>query len=393
MTKQVATAFSGDGSLHAPATLQALLRHERSRSDRDGSEFSLAVFNVSAVVSDVPCMKQMVRGIRTNMRSIDEAGWLDREKIGVLLPATTMEGGRTFACRVMRVVASLRTPLPFDVYSYPRHWLTKFKEGKEKIARSGCADEIERTFCKGVPPWKRLMDIIGSLVGIILSAPFMILVTLFIRLVSPGKVFFRQKRVGFGGKLFTFLKFRTMREGNDPEIHRQYLKELIAGNKPMGKLDEGRDRRIIPGGRFIRKCSLDELPQFVNVLIGNMSLVGPRPCIPYEAAEFLRWHTHRFDILPGVTGLWQVSGKNKLTFQEMIRLDIAYAEKISFIGDVKILLKTIPTILQPIAVAAWERIRREKKEVVIMNKPDFLSEREKNERLAPGSAEGAVHDA
>jgi lipopolysaccharide/colanic/teichoic acid biosynthesis glycosyltransferase len=113
----------------------------------------------------------------------------------------------------------------------------------------------------------------------------------------------------------------------------------------MVKLDHGRDRRIIPLGRFIRKACIDELPQLINVLRGEMSLVGPRPCLPYEAAEYLKWHAYRFDISPGITGLWQVSGKNRLTFREMISLDITYAERMSPWLDLWILAKTVPSIL------------------------------------------------
>ena len=358
MTRPTEGNSAGNAALHEPATFQALLRNERSRADRDGSEFSLAVFNVSVVTSDSLSMRKTANGIRANARSIDEVGWLDDRKIGVLLPATGLDGGRAFACRVTQATGFIQKPPPFDVYSYPRHWLTQFRDGSAPSTRSGCADDVERAFCKGIPTWKRVMDIFGSIVGITLSAPILLLLAVYLKLVSPGKILFKQERVGFRGKIFTFLKLRTMRESTDPEIHREYLRELIAANKTMEKLDEGRDPRIIPGGRFIRKCSLDELPQFFNVLIGKMSLVGPRPCIPYEAAEFHRWHTHRFDMLPGMTGLWQVSGKNKLTFQEMIRLDIAYGEKISLICDVIILLRTIPTLLEPIASAIWKRLRK-----------------------------------
>jgi lipopolysaccharide/colanic/teichoic acid biosynthesis glycosyltransferase len=163
--------------------------------------------------------------------------------------------------------------------------------------------------------------------------------------VSPGPVFFIQDRVGHGGKIFTFLKFRTMKANSDSISHQQHLNELIKTNKPMTKLDKQNDPRIIPFGKFIRKASIDELPQLINVLKGDMSLVGPRPCLPYEAKEYLKWHKYRFDIKPGLTGRWQVSGKNRLTFKEMIRLDIMYANKISLWIDLWILAWTIPTVV------------------------------------------------
>jgi len=147
-----------------------------------------------------------------------------------------------------------------------------------------------------------------------------------------------------------------MHENNNADAHRQYWKELIISDKPMEKLDCGRDPRIIPGGKIIRKACLDELPQLFNVLRGDMSLVGPRPCIPYEAEEYLRWHTYRFDILPGMTGLWQVSGKNKLSFEQMVRLDISYANRMSPLLDLKILLLTMPAIIGMVFDAGLKRM-------------------------------------
>jgi lipopolysaccharide/colanic/teichoic acid biosynthesis glycosyltransferase len=154
------------------------------------------------------------------------------------------------------------------------------------------------------------------------------------------------------------MKFRTMHENSDPRAHKDYLKELIKGGMPMEKLDRGADPRIIPGGIILRKTCLDELPQLFNVLRGEMSLVGPRPCIPYEAEEYLRWHTHRFDILPGMTGLWQVNGKNKLSFEQMMRLDISYTKRMSLLLDLKILLLTVPTIIGLVFEATLRRLSK-----------------------------------
>jgi lipopolysaccharide/colanic/teichoic acid biosynthesis glycosyltransferase len=147
-----------------------------------------------------------------------------------------------------------------------------------------------------------------------------------------------------------------MHVNNDTSSHQAYLKKLINSDDPMEKLDNGRDPRIIPGGRIIRKACLDEFPQLINVLRGDMSLVGPRPCLPYEAEEFLRWHSHRFDVLPGLTGLWQVSGKNRLTFTQMIRLDISYCQNMSFWLDLKILLRTLPTVVGQVFEATLKRL-------------------------------------
>jgi lipopolysaccharide/colanic/teichoic acid biosynthesis glycosyltransferase len=204
------------------------------------------------------------------------------------------------------------------------------------------------------------MDVAGSLFALILLSPLMLLMALYIKIVSPGPAIFHQQRVGFRGRLFTFFKFRTMKLDNDSSHHRQHLRNLIQGDDPMIKLDTSSatsDPRIIPGGRILRTLALDELPQFWNILRGDMSLVGPRPCIPYEAAEFLMWHKQRFDIVPGLTGLWQVSGKNSLSFKEMIRLDNTYARTVSPLLDLKIVLLTIPA-LAGIAFGAVGRVWR-----------------------------------
>jgi len=136
-----------------------------------------------------------------------------------------------------------------------------------------------------------------------------------------------------------------MHQNADTTLHRAYLRELIHNGKEMTKLDNGRDPRIIPIGNLIRATGIDELPQLINVLLGDMSLVGPRPCLPYEAYEYHPWQMRRFDAVPGLTGLWQVSGKNRTTFKEMMRLDIGYARKRSFLLDLMIVLKTIPAIV------------------------------------------------
>jgi lipopolysaccharide/colanic/teichoic acid biosynthesis glycosyltransferase len=148
-----------------------------------------------------------------------------------------------------------------------------------------------------------------------------------------------------------------MKHGNDQGAHEEHIIKRIRAGQALAKLDD-KDSRIIPGGKFLRKACVDELPQLFNVLRGDMSLVGPRPCMAYEAREFLMWHTHRFDAVPGMTGLWQVSGKNKLTFVEMIRLDIAYAANMSLLNDLVILARTVPAIVVMVFEALWKKFRK-----------------------------------
>lgn len=195
------------------------------------------------------------------------------------------------------------------------------------------------------PLWKRCIDIFGAIFALILFSPCFLIIAVMIKVVSPGPVIFKQKRVGLGGEFFNIFKFRTMHENIDTSKHKSYLSKLISANKndsadsqPMTKIED--TAQIIPGAGILRKSCLDELPQLINVLRGEMSLVGPRPAIPYEVQEYAAWHHGRLDCLPGMTGLWQVSGKNLLSFEEMVRLDILYARNISFLSDIKILFKT-----------------------------------------------------
>jgi exopolysaccharide production protein ExoY len=195
-----------------------------------------------------------------------------------------------------------------------------------------------------LPLWKRALD----LALILIVSPGLLLlgtvVALVVKLGSPGPIFFRQRRVGYKGREFTCYKFRTMQTNAETESHRLHTQNLIKSQDPMTKLDTRRDPRLIPLGPLLRSCGLDELPQLLNILRGEMSLVGPRPCIPYEYELYEPWHRRRFDAVPGLTGLWQVSGKNRTTFEQMVRLDIEYAERCNLGLDLKILLKTVPAL-------------------------------------------------
>jgi lipopolysaccharide/colanic/teichoic acid biosynthesis glycosyltransferase len=199
-----------------------------------------------------------------------------------------------------------------------------------------------------VPLWKRVLDLGCILLAAPVVAPLMLLITAYIKLISPGPVFFLQDRVGLKGRLFRCYKFRSMHVGSSVQAHEEYLKNLIHSDTPMAKMDNQGDRRLIPLGRIIRALGLDELPQLINVWKGDMSLVGPRPCTPYEFQHYLPWHKRRCETLPGITGLWQVSGKNKTTFSQMIQFDLDYIEQRSFGGDIKIMLLTFFTLVDQV---------------------------------------------
>lgn len=209
--------------------------------------------------------------------------------------------------------------------------------------------------------YKRIFDIVASLIGLmVLAVPFLIIAVL-IKLTSKGPVFFKQIRIGKDGKPFEFYKFRSMYVNNDDRIHREFTKKLIAESKNAGvevsktvvsengELTQVKkivnDPRVTPIGRFLRKTSLDELPQLFNVLKGDMSLVGPRPCMPYEWEEYEAWHKRRLSVTPGCTGLWQVSGRSAVGFNDMVILDLYYIENMSPLMDLKLILKTLPVML------------------------------------------------
>jgi lipopolysaccharide/colanic/teichoic acid biosynthesis glycosyltransferase len=196
---------------------------------------------------------------------------------------------------------------------------------------------------------RRLFDIAVAGTMIVLFSPLLIGVAIAIRLDSHGSPLFRQRRVGLGEREFTLFKFRSMRLDADPRGHQEYVTALINGNDADAEnpADGGRnlyklavDNRITPVGRWIRKWSIDELPQLFNVVLGDMTLVGPRPAIPYEVAEYPSWYLERFSVKPGLTGYWQVSGRSERTYEEMVRLDIEYAERRSLALDLSILVKT-----------------------------------------------------
>ena len=200
-----------------------------------------------------------------------------------------------------------------------------------------------------VPFWKRLFDLLCCLIVMPVFFAAVILMAIYHRLVSPGPVLFKQERVGKDGRRFMIYKFRTMRVNAETVSHRAHLIHLMGSNAPMMKLDHSGDKRIIPGAKLLRATGLDELPQLINVFLGEMSLVGPRPCLPYEYENFLPWQRERVRAVPGLTGLWQVSGKNRTTFEQMIHFDIEYSRTLSPGLDARIIFLTVPAILRQVS--------------------------------------------
>jgi len=201
---------------------------------------------------------------------------------------------------------------------------------------------------ENAPAWKRTLDI--ALIGVSAPVwgPVMLVIAAGIKLCSPGPIFFRQERIGLGAQPFTCLKFRSMHLNASTSDHEKYLAQLMTSQTPMKKLDAKGDKRLIKIGPLLRATGLDELPQLFNVLRGEMSLVGPRPCVRYEYENYSPAQKGRFYCLPGLTGLWQVSGKNNTSFSEMIRLDLQYLEHMSPWLDLRIMAKTIPALIRQV---------------------------------------------
>ena len=200
---------------------------------------------------------------------------------------------------------------------------------------------------------KRTSDLIIASLATLLLLPLWSLIALLIKLDSRGPIFYKQERVGMDGRIFLCYKFRTMQADTDDATHREFQRRYIAGQAEADPNSDGApvyklkaDPRITRVGRWLRRASLDELPQLLNVLRGDMSIVGPRPPIPYEVEAYELWHRKRLDMKPGMTGLWQVSGRNRLPFDEMVRLDLFYIENWSLLLDLKIILKTLPVMLR-----------------------------------------------
>jgi lipopolysaccharide/colanic/teichoic acid biosynthesis glycosyltransferase len=363
---------------------QKNLQRERSRADRSGLIFSVLTISVEYLTDCQISVSNLIHFVLHRVRFTDYVGWFDEQNLGVLLPDTPESGGWKLAEDICLQVSATIPHLMCKVYSYPAqgpsfgeqehpvgsetaNWSPRIEmsspdsdpaatppggEGESTGSKMVKAADrvntlwgIQPLFARRIPIWKRLLDIFGSLLALVLLAPLFAFIAVVIKIVSPGPVFFRQERIGYLGKPFRFWKFRTMTVDNNIAPHKEYMSHLINNDIPMKKLDSTDNPLIIPFGIFLRKSCLDELPQLFNVLLGEMSLVGPRPCLPYEAQQYLRWHARRFDSVPGMTGLWQVSGKNRTTFREMIRLDINYERQMSLWLDLKILLKTIPTIV------------------------------------------------
>lgn len=335
-----------------------ILSRERKRTERTHRPFLLVLLTLHGIIngSARALSGKIAKALQENTRDTDQYGWYVQDHVlGVIF--TELNDYDIAKARDLvldRVQTGLRNALTPDELRQIEISLHVFPEGCDMGDPCQSSNtvfypdlHVEQNLRSIGLTVKRATDILGSVAALILLSPVFILIALAVKLTSSGPILFRQERVGKFGRRFTFLKFRSMKVDNDPAIHREYVQKLISGDatascgedKPVFKIQN--DPRITSVGRFIRRTSLDEIPQFLNVLAGHMSLVGPRPPIPYELEKYDTWHRQRvLSMKPGITGLWQVIGRSRTTFDEMVRLDIQYIRQWSFWMDIRLLLAT-----------------------------------------------------
>jgi len=331
------------------------LQRERLRADRTKSPLSIAVFCFGEEDSEPARIRiqRFLEFIQAAIRETDVLGYIGEGRIALLLVGADEEGRKAYVGKLLDGQDELPSSLVTGTYP-GQIFENLLAENPGSSENSLFFLDLSASQYRPGYPLKRMLDVIGAILGIVLFSPVMALTAIAVKLSSPGPVIFRQARLGENGLPFVFYKFRSMASNADDRIHREYVASLITGNTqeinqgnsdaPLYKLQA--DPRVTWVGRIIRRTSIDELPQFFNVLKGNMSLVGPRPPLPYEAEKYQSWHFRRvFELKPGITGLWQVEGRSRTSFDDMVRLDLEYIRTCSLALDLKILLKTVKVVL------------------------------------------------
>jgi len=336
---------------------------ERKRTERSAKPFLLMLLETGEQHSEEKngqVLAEVISALLTATRETDVIGWHRKNGcIGVLFTQlVTSDQKSILSAMLARVGAILQDNLSLEQFSQIRISFHFFPDKWDHDISQRPSDpalypDLLRDDKRGKLFWltKRVMDIGGSLLLLTIALPVFLIVAVAVKISSKGPILYRQQRVGQHGKPFTFLKFRSMYVDNDPTVHKNYIMQLIAGQAQrypakgnghgMGIYKLTKDDRITRVGAFLRRTSLDELPQLWNVLRGQMSLVGPRPAIPYEVAAYQTWHRRRvLEVKPGITGLWQVEARGRVEFDEMVRLDLRYARNWSPWLDLKILFRT-----------------------------------------------------
>ena len=343
-------------------SFKRMIAIERKRTERSSHPFLLMLLETGehqGEEKNSQVLAKVIAALLTATRETDVIGWYKKNAcVGVLFTQLVIFNQSSILSVMLgRVGTILRDSLSQEQFSqisisfhfFPDKW---DHDISQRPSNPALYPDLARgdNLGKLLTLTKRVMDIGGSLLLLAISSPVLLMVAVAVKTSSKGPILYRQQRVGQYGKPFSFLKFRSMYVDNDPTVHKTYVMQLIAGRAQrhpangsgaLGVYKLTRDNRITRVGAFLRRSSLDELPQLLNVLKGEMSLVGPRPAIPYEVAAYQTWHRRRIlEVKPGITGLWQVNGRGRVKFDEMVRLDLRYARDWSPWLDLKILLRT-----------------------------------------------------
>jgi len=335
----------------------ALVR-ERRRADRCGQAFLLVLISIQESPSRSAVLFAALEALNSARRDTDIVGWLNGGSVvGALMPGFGADVAAAASGLQSRMSLELARRLPADLSAMASVRLHVHAPAESPVASEFASVDplIDRITAEEGATYgalKRALDLAASISLLLLLAPLMLVIAALIKLTSKGPVFFRQVRVGRMAQPFTMLKFRTMRVGADHALHHQFVTQFIKSSTLGQKTTTeapfkiAHDPRVTPVGRLLRKTSLDELPQLWNVVRGDMSLVGPRPPLHYEVEQYAAWHRRRvLEATPGITGLWQVAGRSRTTFDDMVRLDLRYARSRSLWTDIKILLATPAAVI------------------------------------------------
>lgn len=361
LMKLMVRSLQNDHSFYEESHFRHMLRVERMRTERSKKPFLLLLLDISRLMvkyNQEDTLTHIKAALLPSLREIDIRGWYhNRRTIGIIFTEIAAEQDSFVDIIIHKIYDRFCDRLAPE-------WINKIEISFHLFPEANAGTFNDETFNINLYPdltkrnagkilslgIKYAVDFIGSAIALFMLSPVFLTIAAAIKLTSPGPVFFKQERVGLNGKTFLLFKFRSMKANNDSTEHQNYIKKYIrdqnnAAVEP-GVFKLTNDSRITPIGQFIRKTSLDELPQLINVLKGDMSLVGPRPPIPYECELYDIWHRRRLlSCKPGITGLWQVTGRSRTTFDEMVRLDLKYIREWSLLLDLKILFMTPKAVI------------------------------------------------
>ena len=349
-------------ALLSRADLHRILMKERARSDRSGQTLYWLLVKLEKCELAGRDLERLAEILVNRARQTDVIGRFDQNALCAILPETKYKGVQQFIFDLLSLAVKNDLVPSVRLYSYPEESISGYLEHKSSgdmykepltalgLGRSsvpaGCRNqldirEVKELLVLPMPWWKRVIDIAGALAGLVIASPILTVIALAVKATSHGPVLFIQPRAGLGGRRFHIYKFRTMHV--DAEKRKAMLGYLNEQDGPAFKIRD--DPRVTSLGRILRRLSLDELPQLFNVLKGDMSLVGPRPPTFEEVAEYRAWYTRRLDVTPGITCIWQVYGRSRVSFEDWMRMDMQYIRQYSFWQDLRLLMATVPAVL------------------------------------------------